>query len=284
MQQLRIVINGHAVLWPWGHDTPALANVTAPWQGFQYLDHASWCEMQVALVTNGRITSSYRTGFREHNYLVLPGRVFIFPGGYAMTHVRSCGAFDTILAELGGPLVNQMLPGRDSLDTHVISPQHNIVETRVGTLLHAMQDEIQAGCPADSLYVESLALALASYIASRFAVRASDPRRDNGRLSKHQRQHLTEFIHNRLESELSLVELALVIRLSPRHFARLFKSTFGVSPHQYVMRERAKRLLVERKTPISEIALSLGFGNQSSFTQTFRRTTGTTPKRYQREH
>lgn len=243
--------------------------------------------MLVLLVTSGRCKSSYRTGLREHDYLIRPGSIFIDPGGYDMTRVESSGAFEAILVQLDGPLVSRLLPGRDTLDTHAISPQHNIVDAHVAALLRGMEDEIQAGCPAGRLYAESLSLALASYIASRFAVRTSDTRRDNGRLSKHQLHRLTEFIHSRLESNLSLVELASLIRLSPRHFARLFKNTFGVSPHQYVIRERVRRakwLLVERKTPISEIALSLGFGNQSYFTQIFRRTTGITPRRYRREH
>lgn len=243
--------------------------------------------MQVALVTGGRIMSSYRTGLREHRYLVLPGSIFVYPGGYDMTRVQPSGAFEAILVQLDRPLVSRLLPGRDTLDTRAISPQHNIAEAHAAALLCAMQDEIQAGCPAGRLYAESLSLALASYIASRFAVQASDSRRDNGQLSKHQLRRLIEFIHGRLESELSLIELASVIRLSPRHFARLFKNAFGVSPHRYVMRERVQRakwLLAEQKTPISEIALSLGFGNQSYFTQIFHRTTGITPRRYQREH
>ncbi len=63
-------------------------------------------------------------------------------------------------------------------------------------------------------------------------------------------------------------------------------SPIDVTCHMYVLHERvnwAKRLL-ERRSSLNEIALSLGFGSQSYFTQVFRKTTGTTPKRYQREH
>lgn len=298
MERLQIVRDEKVVPWPWGKDTPALSSVTQPWRGFQlehhcsreppeYVSYASWPAMQVALVTSGRIMTSYRTGLREHHHLVRPGGIFIYPGGYEMTRVQPSGAFEAILAQLDGPLINRLLPTRDTLDTHAISPQHNIVDEHLASLLRAMQDEVQAGCPTGGLYAESLSLALASYIASRFAVQASEAWHDNGQLSMHQIQRLIDFIEGRLESELSLTELASVIRLSPRHFARLFKKTFGLSPHQYVMRERvrqAKRLLTERKSPISEIALSLGFGNQSYFTYIFHRVTGITPKRYRREH
>ncbi len=87
-----------------------------------------------------------------------------------------------------------------------------------------MRDEIEAGCVAGGLYAESLSLALASYIASRFAVQASDVRRDNGRLSKHQVQRLVEFIQSRIGSELSLTELASVthlVRVTSRGHSRI---------------------------------------------------------------
>jgi AraC family transcriptional regulator len=50
-----------------------------------------------------------------------------------------------------------------------------------------------------------------------------------------------------------------------------------------VLRERideAQRRLAARQASISEVALSLGFSDQSHFSQTFRKLTGTTPKRF----
>jgi AraC family transcriptional regulator len=63
-----------------------------------------------------------------------------------------------------------------------------------------------------------------------------------------------------------------------------FKHSLGVSPHRYVLGERiceAKQRLATRRMSISEVALSLGFSDQSHFSQTFRKFTGTTPKRFQ---
>jgi AraC family transcriptional regulator len=63
-----------------------------------------------------------------------------------------------------------------------------------------------------------------------------------------------------------------------------FKHTLGLSPHRYVLRERideAQRLLAAGRMSISEVAFSLGFSDQSHFSQAFRKATGTTPKRYQ---
>lgn len=92
-----------------------------------------------------------------------------------------------------------------------------------------MRDEIEAGCAAGRLYAELLSLALASYIASRFAVQASDVRRDNGRLSKHQVQRLVEFIQSRIGSELSLTELASVTIESASLRAAIQEYVWGIA-------------------------------------------------------
>lgn len=91
-----------------------------------------------------------------------------------------------------------------------------------------------------------------------------------------------EFIHANLFEDLSIEQLADQAYLSPFHFARLFKQTLGMSPHQYVLQnriERAKRLIA--KSPylnLTEIGLSVGFFDQSHFSKSFKRVTGTTPK------
>jgi AraC family transcriptional regulator len=73
--------------------------------------------------------------------------------------------------------------------------------------------------------------------------------------------------------------------MSCGHFARLFKESTGVAPHQYVTAkrvERACRLLAQSELPVIEIALRSGFSAQSSFTTTFRRVTRMAPRAYRR--
>jgi AraC family transcriptional regulator len=103
-------------------------------------------------------------------------------------------------------------------------------------------------------------------------------------LSPVQVKRVREYIRANLGCDISLVELADQVGLSPHYFSLLFKRALGESPHQFVLRERideAQRLLASGRTPISEVALNLGFADQSHFSQAFRKITGTTPKRYQ---
>jgi AraC-like DNA-binding protein len=68
--------------------------------------------------------------------------------------------------------------------------------------------------------------------------------------------------------------------LSAFHFLRLFASTLGVTPHQYLVRarlRRAARALAEDE-PITQIAFDVGFGDLSNFVRTFHRAAGVSPR------
>ena len=96
-------------------------------------------------------------------------------------------------------------------------------------------------------------------------------------------QQALAFIDAHLGDRLTLVKIADEVKLSPYHFAHVFKRSIGVAPHQYVMRrrlERAKQLLTQTNLPIAEIAAELGYANQSHFSEAFHRDTSITPLSY----
>jgi AraC-like DNA-binding protein len=74
-------------------------------------------------------------------------------------------------------------------------------------------------------------------------------------------------------------------RLSPYHFLRSFKAVTGVTPHQWLLRARlraAAEKLAATKTPVTEIALDVGFEDLSNFTRTFRAEFGASPREFRR--
>ena len=76
-----------------------------------------------------------------------------------------------------------------------------------------------------------------------------------------------------------------LVDLSPFYFCRAFKQSFGIPPHRYHVNrriERAKALLAERESSVTDVALEVGFSETSSFSAAFRHTTGTTPTEYRR--
>ncbi|MEH2276461.1 MAG: AraC family transcriptional regulator [Nostoc sp.] len=90
-----------------------------------------------------------------------------------------------------------------------------------------------------------------------------------------------DYIDTHLEGDLSLVQIARVVNISPTYFASLFKRATGISPHQYIIKqrvERAKLLLSKTYLMIADIAQVVGFSSQSHLTQQFKRLTGIRPK------
>lgn len=74
--------------------------------------------------------------------------------------------------------------------------------------------------------------------------------------------------------------LAAVSGVSEAHFARSFKSAFGLPPHRYLLTrriERAKALLRDTDLPIIEVALRTGWESLGTFGRTFRDITGESP-------
>ena len=147
----------------------------------------------------------------------------------------------------------------------------------------ALKREAEAGCPGGRCYGETLANALAVHLVAHFSTRPIKPR-DVGRgLARYQLNRAVDFINAHLAEDISLESLANAAGLSPFHFARLFKRSTGVSPHQYVLRcrvERARGLLMRSKASIAEVALEVGFCDQSHLAAHFKRVYGVSPKSF----
>ena len=77
--------------------------------------------------------------------------------------------------------------------------------------------------------------------------------------------------------------LARVAHVSPAHFSRQFRATFGETPHRYLQRrrvERAMELLRETERPVTEICFDVGFNSLGTFSRTFREIVGESPSAY----
>jgi AraC family transcriptional regulator len=106
-----------------------------------------------------------------------------------------------------------------------------------------------------------------------------------GGLACWQQKRVAAYIEEHVADDIPLATLAEVARLSPYHFCRSFKQSFGLPPHRYHANrriERAKQLLADRELSVTTIALDVGFSDTSAFSAAFLRLTGQTPTRYRR--
>ena len=106
-----------------------------------------------------------------------------------------------------------------------------------------------------------------------------------GGLAGWQQKRVADYIEEHVADDIPVITLAELARLSPYHFCRSFKQSFGVPAHRYHINrriERAKQLLGNRELSITGIALKIGFSDTSTFSATFHRLTGVTPSCYRR--
>ncbi len=129
------------------------------------------------------------------------------------------------------------------------------------------------------------ATALAIHVRPRISMLRNAPIAESlppnrGGLSPARTHRICEYINSNLDQNISLEALAEMAGLSTHHFARAFKQTVGMPPHGYVLQRRiehAQRMLRNTDLPMSEIALSAGFSDQSHLARHFRRITGMSP-------
>lgn len=106
--------------------------------------------------------------------------------------------------------------------------------------------------------------------------------RIRGGLSPKTLRRVQDHIAANLGQKITNQALAQVANLSPSHFARAFKDSQGVAPHQYILERRVKRAqeLLAADLSLSEIAFEVGFSDQSHLTRWFREFVGVTPGSY----
>jgi transcriptional regulator GlxA family with amidase domain len=95
-------------------------------------------------------------------------------------------------------------------------------------------------------------------------------------------QLLIDFIRSHYKEDISLQQLADLVRLNPFHLVRLFKKPIGVSPYDYLLiirAEQAKELL-RKGFKVQDAATGSGFYDSSHFNRMFYKTTGTSPKSF----
>lgn len=84
-------------------------------------------------------------------------------------------------------------------------------------------------------------------------------------------------------NELDIAKLAAIAYMSPAHFIRTFRATFGETPHRHLQRrriERAMALLRGADASVTDVARKVGFESLGTFSRTFRAITGNSPSEF----
>ncbi len=137
----------------------------------------------------------------------------------------------------------------------------------------------------NELFVDYVAMALATHAAYTYGGMRLRPVASIGRLAPWQERRAKELLTSHLAGNITLDALARECELSIRHFTRAFRASTGMSPHGWLLHHKvevAKKLLISSPCVLADVALHCGFADQSHLTRTFRRMAGVSPGTWRR--
>jgi AraC family transcriptional regulator len=138
---------------------------------------------------------------------------------------------------------------------------------------------------ASAAFIEYVALAFHAHVISKYGRAPVSERRAGGGLAPWQIRRACDYIEAQLEGDPSIASLSRECQVSASYFARAFRITVGMAPHQWVMKrrtERAKALMISSEHSLAQIASMCGFVDQSHFSRVFAREAGVRPARWRR--
>ena len=173
----------------------------------------------------------------------------------------------------------------DSLlsDRIELIPQFATTDLQLFQIAQWLLIELQQQHIGSSLYIESLTTMLMIHLLRNYTTVEQKIPDYTGGLAQYKLRMAIAFIHENLDRDLKLADIAALVAMSPYHFARMFKQSTGFTPHQYLIRQRltkAQELLRTSEIAIADIGYMVGYQNPSHFTSVFRKHFKVTPKAY----
>jgi AraC family transcriptional regulator len=213
------------------------------------------------------------------------GSIAVVPAGSSVLS-RWQGSKDSLLIYLEPSLVERVAAESFELDASqaVVPPLVGLNVPELRSAMLAVDAELKAGNVGGSLMVESLANVLAVHLIRHTMGAHRLPNSADGVLQRRKLRSVIEYIMGNLGGSPTLEQMAAVVHLSPYHFARQFKAATGLPPHQYVITRRVERaqhlLRTDGELGLAEVALRVGFPDQSHFSLHFKRIVGVTPRQF----
>jgi AraC family transcriptional regulator len=183
---------------------------------------------------------------------------------------------DIIAEDAGAPRISdlQFIPGVGIMD-HVVAE-----------LTRLLLPVFDTPARVSLLFADYVSLALGSHVAQAYGGMKSVMALRQGGLAAWQERRAKELISVNLEGNLSTGDLARECSLPAGHFARAFRRSTGLSPHQWLVWcriEKAHGLLRDGVLSLAEIARACGFADQSHFTRAHTRLRGISPGAWRRQ-
>jgi AraC family transcriptional regulator len=228
---------------------------------------------------------SQTVSYREKDFA--NGCIEIYPadlsyGARSISVVHSiewlhCYLKPTFLAQIAHESVNP-----DLVELVLTWKKTDLLIHQMGLALRTSLEEDGVG---SRFYADSIATAMSAHLLRHYSTRKHCFREHEDGLSKQKLRQATEYMQAHLSEDISLNEIANELGMSQYYFCHLFKRSTGISPHQFLIRQRvdrAKHLLKQPERTVISVALECGFANQSHFARCFRQCTGMNPNQFRK--
>jgi AraC family transcriptional regulator len=221
------------------------------------------------------------------------GRSAVVDAGSLTLHGAGCngstwnGAYNRVLFEIDSAHLEHLTEGKFAGARVEIVEHWSFKDPRLEHLLKALYTELREGAPTGRLFGEQVGNAIAMLLAKQYSVVRTDVYGGGGRIPMSRIKKVFDYVEAHLHQNIHLSDLASTAAMSPYYFARLFKNSTGVSPHQYVVQrriDRAKEMLHRSQMSILEIGVRVGYADPKHFRTLFRRAVDASPNEYRATH
>lgn len=164
-----------------------------------------------------------------------------------------------------------------------LKPNIGFRDSVISGMAEVWREELRQRGAGGRVYAEAMATTLIIHLFRAYTDNGVDIRPFSGGMNASRLNRVVKYIEEHIAEDMSLLTLAGTAGLSVHHFKQIFKEETGKAPHKYLIERRihhAKEMLLGTNTSLAQIALAVGFSDQSHFTLNFRKLTGTTPMRF----
>jgi AraC family transcriptional regulator len=270
------------------------SSISRSWRGILLEEHhsdpgerasASIVQDVISMFIASPARLEYRT---VHGHFVAamnrPGTIMITPRGPA-PDIRLHTPATLIHCALGEDFIRGVVEELDRSPAAGTIFRPGLQDKSFQRIMGLLVEELETDRPLGSLYVDSIAHALATRYLMFDGASGLRPESRVSALPTRILKRVQEKIEANLEADLSLEALAEESGYSRAHFLRMFRAATGLTPHQYVLGlrlNRAQECLRQKNASIIDIAVACGFSSQSHMTSVFRDRLEMTPAEFRR--
>ena len=223
-----------------------------------------------------------RIGDREYTGEMRRGDIWLKPdshnGFWSWKDADEC-----LIFAIAPDFLRQIATENDfaNADTVEILPVLNRYDSQLQNLAILFQQEIVNNQSGNKMYMESLSNMLAVHLLRHYCTFPVKESEYTGGLPSYKLKQITNYINAHLAEDISLGELASQVKLSQSHFSHLFRQSTGKSPYKFLIQQRidrAQKLLLKQDMAIADIAISVGFYDQSHLSRHMKKLLGVSPR------